>query len=226
MQHHPLDPTCPLFFPSDPTTILQEELLDNLPRFLILVAEYLFVAAGSRDTSVPVGSEAILLDSLLVLVPPLLHAVVHLQMRHDDNDGNLAVAKHIHEQVIRLLHRDRDPSALHAEHEQTDPAGPLESGDERVRLVDGVQVFGLLHVALRFVQTSCVVQGNLDAVVEGDGVLLRVERATFGTARRLGEVFAGDKIDEGALSYADVSDNQDVTAVGVIGEGGTRTNAI
>lgn len=91
--------------------------------------------------------------------------------------------------------------------------------------MDGVQVFGLLHVALGLVHTGCVVKRKVN-VVEGDVVLLRVERAALGTARRGGYIPARDEIDEGALSYADVSDYQDVAAVGVFGGGGTRTDAL
>jgi len=205
--------------------MLQEELADDLPRLVILVAEDVLVPAGGRNTSVPVRPESILLDSRFVLAPPLLHGVVHLQVGHNDDHGHLAVAKHVHEQVIRLLHRDGDPSTLHAKHEEIDTARLLQSGNERVRLVDGIQVLGLLHLALSLVQTGCVVQGKLDAV-EGDDVLLRLERAALGTTRGSGYVSAGDEIDEGALSHADVSNNQDVAADGPLGGGGTRTSAI
>ena len=165
--------------------MLQEELPDNLPRLIIPVAEYPVVATGSRDTSVPVGSESTPLDSHLVLAPPLLHALAQLQMRNDDNDGNLAVAEHLHEKVICVLDRFGDSSAPHAEHEEVDSAGPLECGNERVSLVDGIQVFFFIHVAVGLVQTSRIVQGELDTV-EGDDVLLGLERAASGTTRSLG----------------------------------------
>lgn len=125
MQHHPLDPIRPFFFPSDPTAILEKELPDNLLRLIIPLAEYVFVTTGRRDTRVSVRPKSILLDRLLVLGPPLLHAVVHLQMRHDDHDGHLAVAEHLYEEIVRLLHRNGHPSTLHAEHEEADPARPL-----------------------------------------------------------------------------------------------------
>ena len=225
MQHHPLDPTRLFFLPSDPTTIVDEKLAYGPLGLFVLVAEYLSVPARGRDTRVPVGSQSVLLDGLLVLAPPLLHAVVHLHVRHHDHDRHLAIAKHFHEQVVRLLHRDGDASALHAEHEKADPARSLEPRDERVRLVHHVHVLGLFHVALRLVQPGRVVQGKIDPV-EGDVVFLRVERAALDAARGSGELPAGDEIDEGALSDADVSDDQDVTLRGSFGGGGTRTDAI
>ena len=151
--------------------MINEEPLDGPPRLFILVFVRPLVAAGSRDTSVPVGIESVLLDTLLVLLPPLLHVVVLLQMRNDNNDGNLAVAKHLRKKIICLLDRAGNPSAFHAKHDQTDAAGPLEFGNERARLVDGIQVVFCLHVSYSLVQTNCVMEGKLDPA-EGDDVLL------------------------------------------------------
>ena len=89
--------------------------------------------------------------------------------------------------------------------------------------MDGVQVVARLHVALVLVQTGCVVQGKLN-VVESDEVLVRLERTGLCTAGSDGTVLACDKIDEGALSYTGVADDEDVAAAGLLRRDGAFTD--
>ena len=83
------------------------------------------------------STDLILLERLLVPVPPILHDVLVFQMRDDESEGYPTVTQNLGKQMVISLHRSGEPPGLDAKEEEINAISIAQGRNELLGLFYG-----------------------------------------------------------------------------------------